>query len=220
MDAITSTLLSAIAQPTTGGVRQEWVAFKDILLLVAGGVFGLFLAVFVQPLIEDDVRGLLIRIVGHLRIRSKSSLAGDWNAVWAIDGKPLDLSAEMKNIRLHEVGNRIAGEFKWHGRTYRLLGNRITSNFVSGTYEDVIAGYTLHGAFQLQVFPKEQFMVGRWMGFNRDNDIVEGPWQWRRTVAGKNGVFTTDSASKYPFETDSSLPKTRDSAINRASSKD
>jgi len=203
------TELVVLGQPATD---PHFVASKDLILLIAGAFLGLFLAVFIQPLIEDNARGILIRLVGHLRIRSKSSLAGDWNAVWAIDGKPLDLNSEMRNIRLHEVGNRIAGEFKWHGRTYRLLGNRITPNFVSGTYEDVVAGYTLHGAFQLQVFPKEQFMVGRWMGFNRENHIVEGPWQWRRLVAKSNDTSATDKSAKYPFETDPALPKAHNSA--------
>jgi len=100
MAPIAFTMFLAPAQPVTDG---HLVDPKDLLLLIVGGLFGLFLAVFVQPLIEDDVRGLLIRIVGHLRIRSKSSLAGNWNAVWAIDGKPLDLNSEMQNVRLHDL---------------------------------------------------------------------------------------------------------------------
>lgn len=176
------------------GVRVWHLDVKDVILLILGGLFGLLLALFVQPLLEDSVRGILIRVVGHLRIRSKSSLAGTWYAVWCVDGSALDVSTEMRNIKLHEVGTRIAGQFEWHGRTYRILGNRITPNFVSGTYEDVIAGYTLHGAFQLEVFPKEQFMVGRWMGFNRANRILEGPWQWRRVPDPKKPL------PKYPFE--------------------
>jgi hypothetical protein len=183
---------------TKGGQPQPDA--KDFALLVFGAVLGLLLALFVQPLLEDHARGVLIRLVGKFTLRTRSSLAGCWNSVWAIDGAALDTAAEMRNIVLHQVGTRVAGTFLWHGRTYRLLGNRLTPNFVSGTYEDTVEGYTLHGAFQLEVYPKEQFMVGRWMGFNRHNRIVEGAWEWKRIDCAANSQTVKVRPPSYPFE--------------------
>jgi hypothetical protein len=162
---------------------------SEILSLVLGGFFGLALTLFVQPLIEDKAQGFLVRTVASFWIRPRGSLAGKWSSVMLRDGLPLNRDNEIKNIQLSEVQNKIAGTFTWKERTYRLLASRHANQYLTGTYEDTVDGFTFQGAFQLQILPNENAMVGRWVGFNAQNKIIEGSWEWRR-----------DSHIAYPFE--------------------
>lgn len=162
---------------------------SDIFLLFLGGLFGLFLALFVQPLIEDKTQGLLVRIIARFGIRSKESISGNWSSVMLSDGVVLSRENEIQHIQLSEVRTRIAGTFTWKGRTYRLLAKRHNDQYLTGTYEDIRAGYTFQGAFQLRIYPNERIMAGRWIGFNSENQIIEGPWEWRRS-----------EHLNYPFE--------------------
>lgn len=162
---------------------------SDILSLLLGGLFGLALTLFVQPLIEDRAQGFLVRVLGHFWIQPKESLAGTWSSIMIKDGLLLNRDNEITSIQLSEVRNRIAGTFTWKGREYRLLARRHANQYVTGTYEDIVQGFTFQGAFQLQILPNEKVMVGRWLGFNAQNQIIEGPWEWRR-----------ENHDTYPFE--------------------
>jgi len=151
----------------------------QILLVVAGAVLGLLLALLVQPLLQDKAEVLLVRVLGRFWRRRSGDLGGAWRFVWTIDKTPLTASEEV-SLNLSSVGKRVSGRFSWRGRQYWLLGRRETDTFISGTYLDEQAGNTFHGALQLKIYPNEERMKGRWIGFNGRSVIVEGPWEWRR----------------------------------------
>ena len=162
--------------------------FLQIVLLVLGAVVGLALALLVQPLLQEKAEVLLVRVVSALWFRKSESLSGSWMFVWTKEGSVLDRSEEIP-VQLSCVGKRIAGRFAWRGRSYWVLGRRETDEFISGTYLDEKAGLTFHGAFQLRILPDEQTMAGRWIGFNTNHEIIQGPWHWRQK-----------EANLYPFE--------------------
>lgn len=169
----------------------------DLTLTLFGGVVGIALALLVQPLLEDKTQGLLVRLVGRFWIRERKSLAGTWASVMLSDGASLSREKEITEISLFEVRKRVAGTFSWKGRVYRLLGARQSDQYLTGTYEDVVAGHSFHGAFQLRIFPNEEIMSGRWVGFDSSNKILQGPWEWRRS-----------EADHYAFEISKGEPKT------------
>lgn len=162
----------------------------EILLVVAGAVLGLLLALLVQPLLQDKAEVLLVRALGRFWVRRRGSLAGAWLFVWTKDDTPLTRAEEVA-LDLASVGKRVSGRFSWRGRQYWLLGRRETDTFISGTYLDEQVGNTFHGAFQLRIYPNEERMGGRWMGFDSKSVIVEGPWEWRRRAV-----------ATYPHEID------------------
>jgi hypothetical protein len=117
----------------------------QILLVIAGAVLGLLLALLVQPLLQDKAEVLLVRALGRFWLRRRGDLAGTWVFVWTRDDTPLTRSEEV-SLTLFSVGRRVSGRFAWRGRQYWLLGRRETDMFVSGTYLDEEAGNTFHGA--------------------------------------------------------------------------
>jgi len=153
-----------------------------LILLIAGAVVGLLLALFAQPLLEDPARSLLVRVLGRLPlVRGRQSVAGEWQFVWWRDGDDEATARSTETqLRLVTVASKVAGKFDWRGRSYQLIGSRHTTNFISGTYVDTREGNVFHGSFQLRALPGDSLMEGRWMGFNSDHQIVEGPWYLRR----------------------------------------
>ena len=186
-----------------GPPAETLLAGKDILIAAIGAIFGLALAVLVQPLLDDPVRVLLVRVLGHVWIRSRTSLTGTWASVWQIGDRPFDLTEEIV-MHLNQVGTRVAGKFEWRGHEYLFLGNRITPHFISGNYQDVKEGFNFHGVFHIRIMPKEELMTGRWMGFDNENQILEGPWEWRRLSKGAENDSELSLASpnlpKYLFQ--------------------
>src|SRR5215208_3674957 len=89
----------------------------QILLVVAGAVLGLLLALLVQPLLQDKAAVLLVRALGKFWLRRRGDLAGEWRFVWTKDDTPLTRTEEV-SLDLSSVGRRVSGRFSWRGRQY------------------------------------------------------------------------------------------------------
>lgn len=149
--------------------------------IIVGALLGLLLSLFAQPLLNEPAQSFLVRLIGRLSIvRGKTDVAGLWQFVWCIDGQEIS-RAQEHSLRLRTVGTKVAGKFTWHDRTYQMIGNRYTTNHITGTYVDQNEGNVFHGSFQLRVLPKDKLMEGRWMGFDSDHTkILSGPWYLRQ----------------------------------------
>ena len=152
-------------------------------------MLALLLALFVQPLVEDRAHVFLVRLLGGLAPPQLQSLQGTWFFVWCREGEELTRDEEVPSVRVQELGRRATATFAWKERQYRLIGKRASDVFLTGTYDDFYRGRTFHGAFQLSILPGGQLMSGKWIGFNSQNEVISGPWEWRR-----------ESKPGYPFE--------------------
>ena len=92
----------------------------------------------------DPAKRWLVKLLGTKRMRETSTLAGTWHYSWGVDKGP----QTGGTVTLSQVGKNLAGEFDYqHANglsTYRLLAVRVTDEWISGRYEDVISGYTFH----------------------------------------------------------------------------
>jgi hypothetical protein len=149
-----------------------------VLLLVGAGL-GLLLTLLVQPFLEEPAQRLLVYLLGSKAPRSDESIAGQWECRWWKDNKPVP---DPMTIKLSQLMGTVRGSFQFDGRTYILKGKVDNNTIVTGTYYDQHAGRTFHGAFQLHIQPRALTLTGRWIGFNRKNEIKSGPWEWRRTA--------------------------------------
>lgn len=171
---------------------------ETLLAVIMGAVLGVVSALLLQPLLQDRAHRFLIRLFGPLAPTPKGSLAGSWASVWCLEDQELTRNREMTGIDLRELGGHLTGTFEWEGRKYRILAQRASDLFVTGRYEDLTSGRTFHGALQLVIHPGESHMSGKWIGFDADNSVLSGPWEWRRT-----------NAEEYVFETRGSDPVPR-----------
>lgn len=154
----------------------------QIGLVVLGSLLGLALALFLQPMLEDRAQRWLVNILGAVAPRRKDSLAGEWICRWSKDGEPYKQSMKVK---VKQLGRWITTSFVYGGRVYTAQGKVEPESIVAGTYYDELVGATFHGAFQLWVAPGQFTMSGKWMGFNAKNEVISGPWEWKRATADK-----------------------------------
>jgi hypothetical protein len=174
----TMVLAQAGAKPAS---ITEAVWFQ-IGLVVLGSVLGLALALFLQPLLEDRAQRWLVNILGALAPRPKDSLAGEWICRWSKDGEPYKQPMKLK---VKQFGRWLTTSFEYEGRVYTAQGKVERESIVTGSYYDQLAGATFHGAFQLWVLPRQLTMSGKWMGFNASNEVISGPWEWKRATVDK-----------------------------------
>lgn len=170
---------------------------ETLLAVMLGTILGVASALLLQPLLQDRAQRLLIRVVGPLAPTPKGSLAGTWCAVWCVESQELSRHREMKGIQLKELGSHLTGTFKWDGREYRILAKRVSDLFVTGTYEDLSSGRTFHGALQLVIHPGESHIYGKWIGFDADNRVLSGPWEWRRATVDEY-IFESRARTSLP----------------------
>ena len=114
---------------------------------------------------------------------------GNWCSVWAMHGEPLNRREEIGSINLVEDGENIRGTFTWRNAEYYLSCKVTSGIFLTGTYEDKRGGRSFVGTFQLTMFPGNQTMGGKWLGFDMRNRVLAGKWEWRR-----------QDVNHYPFE--------------------
>lgn len=150
----------------------------EFLWAAVGAVIGLVLTLFVQPFVEGAAHGALVRAFGSGRPR-KQSLAGSWQQQWSVDSAnypPINPS----RVEMKQLGKRVSAKFQSLGRTYFINGEISQGMYLTGTWYDEAEGSTYHGAFQLRIRPKDDSMIGRWVGFGESGEIKTGAWEWHR----------------------------------------
>lgn len=152
----------------------------EIFLLFLGAILGLLLAVFIQPLVENQALDILVKWFGSRTQRRKQSLAGAWHQRWHVDSKSFSSSNEDQNVVVTQLRNRIITKHETDGRTYHTTGTLAQDQYVTGTWYDEVEGSSYYGAFQLRVLPGAEAMLGRWIGFGTDGAIKTGIWEWKR----------------------------------------
>lgn len=77
---------------------------KDLdLSILYGALIGLFLALIIQPLLENRAQGFLLRFISNFWYRKKGSIAGEWCSIMTLSESDLDRSNEIKNIKISQV---------------------------------------------------------------------------------------------------------------------
>lgn len=151
----------------------------DILWAFIGAVFGLVLTLLAQPFLENPVSGFLVRLLGSAQ-RTKQSLAGNWQQQWSVESTTSP-SKNSSQVELKQLGRRVSAKFESLGRTYCVSGEISQGTHLTGTWYDEAEGSTYHGAFQLRISPKDDSMIGKWVGFAESGEIKTGVWEWKRT---------------------------------------
>ena len=150
----------------------------ELFFAGVGALFGLLLTLFVQPFIEGAAQGFLVRTFGSAR-RTKQKLSGQWLQEWQVESNNVP-PINPSHVELKQLGRRVSAKFQSLGRTYCVNGEISQGTYVTGTWYDEAEGSTYHGAFQLRIRPKNDEMIGRWIGFAESGEIKTGPWKWRR----------------------------------------
>ena len=107
------------------------------------------------------------------------SLSGKWDQKWTVESSryPPENSALAE---VTQIGSHLKAISTIENRPFIVRGQIQRGNVVTGTWFDREQGATYFGAFQLIIDPVPDRMLGKWIGFSKDNTVKQGKWEWTR----------------------------------------
>ncbi len=128
--------------------------------------------------------------VGHLH------LGGTWHAVWEtsvdhhrnVNREVLRASVSRRRVRIINLSasvDNVVGGYLWRA-DLKIHGDR----FLSGTYKAAEANMLYNGTLYAVLHASGQFMEGRWVGANFDDDLATGRFILARTAPTADDRFT------------------------------
>lgn len=141
-------------------------------------ILTIFLGVVLTIIANDPIHFLLARFIGGVIPKKKRGVKGLWRATYSWKGddgdRREDQIIELRQFGSYVIGRNLTGKAHW----YKLRGKVELQTYFTGTWDNVSDGDIYHGAFQVVVSPHGDAMRGKWVGFNKRQEINHGPWQW------------------------------------------
>lgn len=162
-------------------------------------IVGIVLSVALSILLHDKVHWLLVRVLGHRVPRRQRSLAGLWRSRYCYPNRDGELVYQQHLIELRQVGRYITGRtIVGDKHRYLVKGRFSQEKYFTGTWDNILDNDIYHGAFQCVLEPEGKRMVGRWVGFNGDDDVMGGPWEWKLVFHKISKKLRSDLERKDP----------------------
>jgi hypothetical protein len=105
-----------------------------------------------------------------------TDLTGAWRSVFWTEHQP----AGRKGYRDVTLESRGKGRFRTAKDASFSLDGSVSDGYFSGRWRDVADGRSLHGTFQVKIEEPTR-MVGRWVGFDKSDEIRVGLWRFSRS---------------------------------------
>jgi hypothetical protein len=151
-------------------------------LLIAASCFvagGIVVATAVIKLV-DPVERWLAGTVGRMWRGGVADLRGTWRSTYRYRSKGADTEA-IQVMRLTQVGRVVVGTNIGGPSPHRhAISMHVRGDFVTGEWRNTMPNARHRGVLQLRIKANGAEMVGRWIGFDSDTRIQEGPWRWER----------------------------------------
>jgi hypothetical protein len=150
-----------------------WLIVSLFLIYV---VFSFLLKAFVGDYLKELAVNTFSPALGT---SSKRQVQGIWRCTFSYfsEGERREAThlVVLNQIGFAVYGNTFAGD-----RPYNKISGRIQDRqYFTGTWKN--SGENVaHGAFQVFIPTDGQKMVGRWVGFDRRNIVMDGEWVWSK----------------------------------------
>jgi hypothetical protein len=146
------------------------------VLLFLGGIV---LSVVVQLVVEEPIYFVMLRFVRGILPHRPRGVQGIWEGRYRYPSKQ-EQAYENQLMLLKQVGPFVIGNnLSQEAHAHRLNGRIEGETFLTGTWENISEGEMRHGAYQLVLSHRGSEMKGRWIGFDANNVIQDGPWAWK-----------------------------------------
>lgn len=149
------------------------------LIAVALFLGGIFLSVVFQLIVQEPIHFILLRFIRGILPHKPRGVQGIWEGRYRYPSKG-ELTYENQLMVLKQVGPFVIGNnLSQEAHVHRLNGRIQGETFLTGTWENISEGEMYHGAYQFVLSYKGSKMKGRWIGFDSNNVIQNGPWSWK-----------------------------------------
>ena len=147
--------------------------FVGILFWLAGLLVGLF----ITKVLSDPIEQLIVwtPFLGKKRSRN---LTGNWKVIYS--GSAIS-KPEIETLRIKHLGGSVRGRtFGNSKRRYKIVASFSLASVITGTWQSELDQNQSEGTFQLIVHPNGMKANGKWLGFDDNNNIRSGDWEWQR----------------------------------------
>lgn len=158
----------------------------------------ILLTVLLTVLLEPHVSLLVTKFMSRFCRRKERSMTGVWVSEYLYvtkknQHKLVSHLFVVRQFRNSVIGNTINGEFHKHFIKGRLEMNQ----YFNGHWYNRTDGDAFLGTMQLFLIPEGNIMVGRWIGFNSNNQIMSNHWSWKLVTRSVRKKSIKDCVSKF-----------------------
>jgi hypothetical protein len=107
-------------------------------------------------------------------------LNGDWNQSWSVENSKNFDESNSSSANVQHIGNVFYTSIKAKDHNFEVHGKIERNMFITGTWSNSMKRSSYFGSFQLFIDPSHNKLSGQWVGFNSQNEIRSGKWEWTR----------------------------------------
>ena len=128
----------------------------------------------------NPFESLLIKVFGGISLTPSRRLRGLWIIKYSYKSGE-ELKVDYLLMKVKQLGKNIVAktENNEYGKYY-FNGNIHMNSYITGIWSSYLDGDVHNGAFQTITTHYGNQAVGKWLGFNRDNIVLDGPMIWTR----------------------------------------
>ena len=150
-----------------------------ILIAILLFVAGVLLTTAFQIFLQEPLHHFLARILSGWMPRKTRNARGIWECCYRYQAGGV-LRYEQQLMRLYQVGTFVVvRNVKYQSHKHRLTGRLDSSLYLTGRWENMSEGEIWHGTYQFVLHTDGRKMRGKWLGFNSNAVVQQGPWVWR-----------------------------------------
>jgi hypothetical protein len=156
-------------------------------------IVGALISLIVSLIFSEPLKHALLPLITRTGVPKKQILEGRWVTTFTFrEADRMDLYTEVIEIKTHlgMVVDRIVPDTRNHERLreiapnkpLRLRGEFTDNRHFTGFWFHPLRKRHFHGAFQLLLDSSCDRMTGKWIGFRRGTDTIDGgDWTWERS---------------------------------------
>ncbi len=160
--------------------------YLNVLIFIGGSILTPIILSVIGNLTTNSVQDLLVNIFGGISLTPSRKLRGLWIVRYSYkSGEEYKTDYLLMNTK--QLGKNIVAktENNEYGKYY-FKGNIHMDIYVTGIWSSYVDGDIHNGAFQIINSHYGNHAEGKWIGFNRNNEVGDGPMKWIRINGAKN----------------------------------
>jgi len=172
------------------------VTNSDFIYLIFKIILGAIITTLIGALWRENILkffSVLVILISKIKF-SKKDVEGTWEATFTYKNYETKKNdSYIEKIQIYSVLNMIVGKvfyriqnnkidskITYKSKPVRVIGRLIDNNHISGTWYHPDKEIKTFGSFQLTINHNRSKLVGKWIGFNRDNKSICSNWVWNK----------------------------------------
>lgn len=142
-------------------------------------IIGIIASIIITILLTDPLNYLLAMVFGSI-VKYNRGIKGIWRAKYEYTSDGKEKVSEY-HFLVKQFGKYVvAYSLDAPREPFKVRGKLDAKSILTGTWSSTISDNRhYHGAFQFLITSPGNEMIGKWIGFNRKNEIINGNWNWQ-----------------------------------------